>query len=134
MLTSDARLYERRAFPDRRAQSRTLDAEGLPRQPAPRAASTGGAWRRARAPRDISSARSWAAWWHHAFAGPAESRKHWTPSSSAGEIQIARFDRRPSCPKVAADADLEALLQGHLAKFNGGQATVEYVVLDLDVR
>ena len=69
-----------------------------------------------------------------AFSGPAEARLALDALFQRREIQIARFNASAFVSKVVVtDADLEAYYTAHPAKFQQAeQASVEYVVLDLD--
>jgi peptidyl-prolyl cis-trans isomerase D len=68
------------------------------------------------------------------FATPAQA----TPSLDAfferREVQVARFDPKDYAAKLSpTDAELDSYYKAHPAEFQApGQATVEYLVLDLD--
>ncbi|MEB2347589.1 MAG: SurA N-terminal domain-containing protein [Comamonadaceae bacterium] len=69
-----------------------------------------------------------------AFAGPVESGLGMDALLQRREIQVARFDAARYAGKVTAtDQDLKAYYEAHTADFRQTEeATVEYVVLDVD--
>ncbi|CAM3403852.1 SurA N-terminal domain-containing protein [Paracidovorax anthurii] len=69
-----------------------------------------------------------------AFAGQSQSRLALDALYQRREIQVARFNAGDFTAKVTpSDADLEAYYKGHESQFRQSeQASVEYVVLDLD--
>ncbi len=69
-----------------------------------------------------------------AFATPAQADAALSAFYDRREVQVARFNPADFAAKVnPSDADLEAYYKAHTAQFQvPEQATVEYVVLDLD--
>ncbi len=69
-----------------------------------------------------------------AFAGTADSKLALDAILQRREIQVARFNASAFAPKVTVtEADLETYYKANSAKFQQAeQASIEYVVLDLD--
>jgi peptidyl-prolyl cis-trans isomerase D len=68
------------------------------------------------------------------FASPAQAAPSLDAFFERREVQVARFDAKDYAAKVSpGDADLDAYYKAHPAEFQAPeQATVEYLVLDLD--
>ena len=136
MLTSDARLArELQSIPQIAALKRadgTLDAEAYRALAGAQGLTPEGLEARIR--QDLSVNQVMGGVMGSAFSGPAEARLALDALFQRREIQIARFNASAFVSKVAVtDADLEAYYTAHPAKFQQAeQASVEYVVLDLD--
>ena len=136
MLTSDARLArELQSIPQIAALKRadgTLDAEAYRALAGAQGLTPEGLEARIR--QDLSVNQVMGSVMGSAFSGPAEARLALDALFQRREIQIARFNASAFVSKVAVtDADLEAYYTAHPAKFQQAeQASVEYVVLDLD--
>lgn len=136
MLTSDARLArELQSIPQIAALKRadgTLDAEAYRALAGAQGLTPEGLEARIR--QDLSVNQVMGGVMGSAFSGPAEARLALDALFQRREIQIARFNASAFVPKVVVtDADLEAYYTAHPAKFQQAeQASVEYVVLDLD--
>ena len=136
VLTSDARLArELQGIPQIAALKRpdgTLDAEAYRALAGSQGLTPEGLEARIR--HDISVNQVMGSVMASAFAGSAESRLALDAIFQRREIQVARFNASAFAAKVAVtDAELEAYYQAHPAKFQQvEQATVEYVILDLD--
>ena len=136
MLTSDARLArELQSIPQIAALKRadgTLDAEAYRALAGAQGLTPEGLEARIR--QDLSVNQVMGGVMGSAFSGPAEARLALDALFQRREIQIARFNASAFVSKVAVtDADLEAYYSAHPAKFQQAeQASVEYVVLDLD--
>lgn len=136
MLTSDARLArELQSIPQIAALKRadgTLDAEAYRALAGAQGLTPEGLEARIR--QDLSVNQVMGGVMGSAFSGPAEARLALDALFQRREIQIARFNASAFVSKVVVtDADLEAYYTAHPAKFQQAeQASVEYVVLDLD--
>ena len=136
MLTSDARLArELQSIPQIAALKRadgTLDAEAYRALAGAQGLTPEGLEARIR--QDLSVNQVMGGVMGSAFSGPTEARLALDALFQRREIQIARFNASAFVSKVAVtDADLEAYYTAHPAKFQQAeQASVEYVVLDLD--
>ncbi len=136
MLTSDARLArELQSIPQIAALKRadgTLDAEAYRALAGAQGLTPEGLEARIR--QDLSVNQVMGSVMGSAFSGPAEARLALDALFQRREIQIARFNASAFVSKVVVtDADLEAYYTAHPAKFQQAeQASVEYVVLDLD--
>ena len=136
MLTSDARLArELQSIPQIAALKRadgTLDAEAYRALAGAQGLTPEGLEARIR--QDLSVNQVMGGVRGSAFSGPAEARLALDALFQRREIQIARFNASAFVSKVVVtDADLEAYYTAHPAKFQQAeQASVEYVVLDLD--
>ncbi|WP_287804174.1 SurA N-terminal domain-containing protein [Diaphorobacter sp.] len=136
ILTSDARLArELQSIPQIAALKRadgTLDAEAYRALAGAQGLTPEGLEARIR--QDLSVNQVMGGVMGSAFSGPAEARLALDALFQRREIQIARFNASAFVPKVVVtDADLEAYYTAHPAKFQQAeQASVEYVVLDLD--
>ncbi len=136
MLTSDARLArELQSIPQIAALKRadgTLDAEAYRALASAQGLTPEGLEARIR--QDLSVNQVMGGVMGSAFSGPAEARLALDALFQRREIQIARFNASAFVSKVVVtDADLEAYYTAHPAKFQQAeQASVEYVVLDLD--
>jgi len=136
VLTSDTRLArELQGIPQIAALKRpdgTLDAEAYRALAGSQGLTPEGLEARIR--HDISVNQVMGSVMASAFAGSAESRLALDAIFQRREIQVARFNTSAFAAKVAVtDADLEAYYKAHPAKFQQAeQATVEYVILDLD--
>lgn len=136
MLTSDARLArELQSIPQIAALKRadgTLDAEAYRALAGAQGLTPEGLEARIR--QDLSVNQVMGGVMGSAFSGPAEARLALDALFQRREIQIARFNASAFVSRVAVtDADLEAYYTAHPAKFQQAeQASVEYVVLDLD--
>ncbi|POR09925.1 SurA N-terminal domain-containing protein [Diaphorobacter sp. LR2014-1] len=136
MLTSDARLArELQSIPQIAALKRadgTLDAEAYRALAGAQGLTPEGLEARIR--QDLSVNQVMGGVMGSAFSGPAEARLALDALFQRREIQIARFNASAFVSKVVVtDSDLEAYYTAHPAKFQQAeQASVEYVVLDLD--
>ncbi|WP_312792863.1 SurA N-terminal domain-containing protein [Diaphorobacter nitroreducens] len=136
ILTSDARLArELQSIPQIAALKRadgTLDAEAYRALAGAQGLTPEGLEARIR--QDLSVNQVMGGVMGSAFSGPAEARLALDALFQRREIQIARFNASAFVSKVVVtDADLEAYYTAHPAKFQQAeQASVEYVVLDLD--
>lgn len=136
MLTSDARLArELQSIPQIAALKRadgTLDAEAYRALAGAQGLTPEGLEARIR--QDLSVNQVMGGVMGSAFSGPTEARLALDALFQRREIQIARFNASAFVSKVVVtDADLEAYYAAHPAKFQQAeQASVEYVVLDLD--
>lgn len=136
MLTSDARLArELQSIPQIAALKRadgTLDAEAYRALAGAQGLTPEGLEARIR--QDLSVNQVMGGVMGSAFSGPTEARLALDALFQRREIQIARFNASAFVSKVVVtDADLEAYYTAHPAKFQQAeQASVEYVVLDLD--
>ena len=136
MLTSDARLArELQSIPQIAALKRadgTLDAEAYRALAGAQGLTPEGLEARIR--QDLSVNQVMGGVMGSAFSGPAEARLALDALFQRREIQIARFNASAFVSKVVVtDADLEAYYTAQPAKFQQAeQASVEYVVLDLD--
>ena len=136
MLTSDARwARELQSIPQIAALKRadgTLDAEAYRALAGAQGLTPEGLEARIR--QDLSVNQVMGGVMGSAFSGPAEARLALDALFQRREIQIARFNASAFVSKVVVtDADLEAYYTAHPAKFQQAeQASVEYVVLDLD--
>lgn len=136
MLTSDARLArELQGIPQIAALRRpdgSLDAEAYRALAGAQGLTPEGLEARIR--HDISVNQVMGTVMASAFAGATESRVALDALLQRREIQVARFNPSNFVSRVAVtDADLETYYNAHPAKFQQAeQATVEYVVLDLD--
>ncbi|WP_287926126.1 SurA N-terminal domain-containing protein [Diaphorobacter sp.] len=136
MLTSDARLArELQSIPQIAALKRadgTLDAEAYRALAGAQGLTPEGLEARIR--QDLSVNQVMGGVMGSAFSGPAEARLALDALFQRREIQIARFNASAFVSKVVVtDADLEAYYTAHPAKFQQAeQASVEYVMLDLD--
>jgi len=136
MLTSDARLArELQGIPQIAALKRpdgTLDAEAYRALAGAQGLTPEGLEARIR--HDISLNQIMGTVMASAFAGATESRLALDAILQRREIQVARFNPSNFVSKVTVtDTELEAYYKAHPAKFQQAeQATVEYVVLDLD--
>ena len=136
MLTSDARLArELQGIPQIAALKRpdgTLDGEAYRALAGSQGLTPEGLEARIR--HDISVSQVMGSVAASAFAGAAESTLALDAILQRREIQVARFNASSFVSKVAvSDADLEAYYKANPAKFQQPeQASVEYVVLDLD--
>ncbi len=136
ILTSDARLArELQSIPQIAALKRadgTLDAEAYRALAGAQGLTPEGLEARIR--QDLSVNQVMGGVMGSAFSGPAEARLALDALFQRREIQIARFNASAFVSKVVVtDADLEAYYTAHPAKFQQAeQASVEYVMLDLD--
>jgi len=136
ILTSDARLArELQSIPQIAALKRadgTLDAEAYRALAGAQGLTPEGLEARIR--QDLSVNQVMGGVMGSAFSGPTEARLALDALFQRREIQIARFNASAFVSKVVVtDADLEAYYTAHPAKFQQAeQASVEYVVLDLD--
>lgn len=136
LLTSDARLArELQSIPQIAALKRpdgTLDTEAYRALAGAQGLTPEGLEARIR--HDISVSQVMGSVMASAFAGPTESKQALDAIFQRREIQVARFNALDFASRVqVSDADLQAYYQAHPAKFQQPeQASVEYVVLDLD--
>ncbi|WP_367068083.1 SurA N-terminal domain-containing protein [Oryzisolibacter sp. LB2S] len=136
LLTSDARLArELQSIPQIAALKRpdgTLDTEAYRALAGAQGLTPEGLEARIR--HDISVSQVMGSVMASAFAGPTESKQALDAIFQRREIQVARFNASDFASRVqVSDADLQAYYQAHPAKFQQPeQASVEYVVLDLD--
>lgn len=136
MLTSDVRLArELQGIPQIAALKRpdgSLDAEAYRALAGSQGLTPEGLEARIR--HDISVSQVMGSVMASAFAGTAEAKLALDAILQRREIQVARFNASSFVPNVAvSDADLEAYYKANPAKFQQPeQASVEYVVLDLD--
>ena len=136
LLTSDARLArELQSIPQIAALKRpdgSLDTEAYRALAGAQGLTPEGLEARIR--HDISVSQVMGSVMASAFAGPTESKQALDAIFQRREIQVARFNALDFASRVqVSDADLQAYYQAHPAKFQQPeQASVEYVVLDLD--
>lgn len=136
LMTSDARLArELQSIPQiaalRRADG-TLDAEAYRALAGAQGLTPEGFEARVR--QDLSVNQVLGSVMASAFTGPTESKLAIDALLQRREIQIARFNATDFASRVVVtDADLEAYYKANTAKFQQAeQATVEYIVLDMD--
>ncbi|MBS0506681.1 MAG: SurA N-terminal domain-containing protein [Proteobacteria bacterium] len=136
LLTSDARLArELQGIPQIAALKRpdgSLDAEAYRALAGSQGLTPEGLEARIR--NDISVNQVMGSVMASAFAGSAEAKLALDAILQRREIQVARFNASAFVSKVAVtEADLEAYYKANQPKFQQAeQASVEYVVLDLD--
>lgn len=136
LLTSDARLArELQSIPQIAALKRpdgTLDAEAYRALVAAQGLTPEGFEARVR--HDLSVNQVMGSVTSTAFSSPAESRLALDALLQRREIQVAHFNAADFASKVTpTDAELETYYKAHPDQFQQAeQATVEYVVLDLD--
>ena len=136
LMTSDARLArELQAIPQIAALKRadgTLDTEAYRALVGAQGMSPEGFEARMR--QDIAQSQVLGSVLNTALASPTEVRLAFDALLQRREVQVAQFKATDFASKVqVTDADVQAYYQAHPAQFQQAeQATVEYVVLDLD--
>ena len=136
LLTSDSRLArELQGIPQIAAMKRpdgSLDVEAYRALAGSQGLTPEGLEARIR--QDISVSQVMGSVMASAFAGMSDSKLALDAILQRREIQVARFNASAFAPKVAVtEADLETYYKANPAKFQQAeQASIEYVVLDLD--